>query len=178
MELHNLAKSISAHFHNFQTPFTSPQAGWNTTAFWWFQKNAKCFLLNAKQKMRFTVWERERERGPPSIISSYFSSPPSLFYTCSISFILMFSFHFQTLNSTCPVLYFLSSLLVLSHNISASFSSSDRWNLFLWLSSKAARFGRNPGGINSRRTVDSEEQKRMREMKRESKRHEIVTCFF
>lgn len=135
----------------------------------------KCKMLPSECKAEDEIYSlRERER--PSL--QHFSSQPSLFYTCSISFILMFSFHFQTINSTFPVLYFLSSLLVLSHNISASFSSSDRWNLLLWLSSKAARFGRNPGGINPRRTVDSEEQKRMREMKRESKRHEIVACFF
>lgn len=168
--------SLSAHFHNFQTPFTSPQAGRNYQTEYhnilMIPEKCKMHPVIAK-KMRFTVKQRERERDfiglPRSFQPSYLSSPASLFIcTCSISFNIMFSFHFPTLNSSFPVLYFLSSLLVLSHSISASFSSSDWWNLFLWLSSKAARFGGKPGRINSRRTVDSsKEQKKMREMKRE-----------
>lgn len=128
----------------------------------------KCKMLPRECKAEDEIYtERERETLPPSYPLISHPHQVSSICTCSISFILMFSFHFQLLNSTFPVLYFMPSLLVLSQNISASFSSSDWWNLFLWLSSKAARFGRDPGRINSWRTVDSsEEQKRMREMKR------------
>lgn len=125
--------------------------------------------VNAKKKMRFTVKQREISLASLVHFSPLISHPQqSLFIrTCSIRFNIMFSFHFPTLNSTFPVLYFLSSLLVLSHSISASFSPSDWWNRFLWLSSKAARFGGKPGRINSRAVDSSKEQKQMREMKRE-----------